>query len=1161
MDSCAPQSGWRKRKCPWRAAWHANTSSNAVDCSMRSLMATVLCVSASLLLARFSGGQEDLFRWTLDKPRMKHWRKRDNCALTHVSRRGGALEWTTTFGEVDVGWASYRPPETLDMSGAGRVSFWVKGDGSGHLLHLKLGHIEAPRQAHYFVNTADRIKLDFTQWRHVTFALENFVPPVGRNPRTDIRQLAFIEFYLTRAGDGSKATVLLDDVRVLRATSEEVEAVGAVWDSYARAFADDPRTDGSNVLPNAGFELDVDVDCRPDLWRGRDWGTGSEVGWDATVAHTGTASARVQCASDAQRGSFSLRPPVGPGTWRFQAWFRTLDMQAEPKRGPVARLIAVDDSGSQCGVFHAYGKPTGGRWRKLEVAFELPAEAERINLNLFNLFASGTVWWDDVSLRFDLAEARRREQQRRLEAERAEDAAGMIEDIAEDVRQLPETTTSKTLKKAVLDWAIEDARASLDAGLGTSAKQVLLDVQAHLTEEMGQRGTPPDELLPPVTHFSSNPYVKGLLGCVHSLLASETLYKKGDEGYDQIENAWHFRRMGNHCYVATWALCYPESPYAGNPKLLTRVLRLMQAIFQNHRNGDFNPGRDAVHGSDANINRFCFVPTFEAYLLLQATYPDLILPSKRAEWLASARVATELQIETYGVRADREPPDCYYPNMDVHYMLMLELAARMFDSERYHKQAERFCQLTAAALYPDGAFAYHGFQNECFTYHKINVAHLARYWQLTGSQLAHDTVVKSRPYYPYNLEPGGVPEYYTDCFWKHYWSDASPIGPEIVAGITGCPHNRRLAEDELRWETPEHYYAIYAATLYRPDIKDETPPDNFLIYDRNIQGPRGRFGRWSFAGTARTFGEGYQGKDTFVGGMVVDEPTRHYPLNAALQVVTSQYRIEPRESKEGESRRWRQCRYLSARERNAVTIAEGFATLTTRYRIQNVAWGGKSTLTQWTGNQQWILTPERLIGLLEIGPLTDQEAYSIHGRIRFGLHRDMERQNDSTFRYGALLCRLHEHNYADVITEKSETFYLDEPYEYRSEEIVLRDEASVETDQQKLLTYDEGTRQFFTLEVLPQWSQMADSVQRFATPEGLRGLEVRSATQCLLLVHNTTDQPLDFERSLSWSQDTVWLHRSGKRTPDAERLEAADGHVRVSIAPHSHVVFQHREES
>ena len=933
-------------------------------------------------------------------------------------------------------------------------------------------------------------------------------------------------------------------------------AAGVGPEEEARQPQDLPQSEDSNVLPNGSFEIDLDTDGQPDSWRSGDWQTGSQIAWDQAAAHSGQASVRIECASGEQRGSFSFRPAVGPGPWVFEAWYRTGPMQAEAKKGPVARLIAVDAEGTQCGVFHAYGEPTDGQWQKLALSFELPSGAEHINLDLFNFFAQGVVWWDDVSLRLDAAEVQRREEHLRAEAERAQEAAALIGELAEAVDRLPETTGEQKLKKAVLLWAVADARASLDAGLGTSAREVLADVQSHLAKDIGRRVEPPKELLPPVADFANNPYAQGVLGRARSVLKSTTRYKKGEEGYQQIENAWTFSSMGNSVYAGAWGLCCPDSPHAADPGLLTGVLRLMQAIFQNHRDGDFNPGREAIYGSDANINRFTFVPTFEAYLLLSATYPDLVLPSKRAEWLAAAKIATEHQIESYGARAQQEPPECYYANMDVHYMLMLELASRIFDSPRYHEEAERFCKLTADVLYPDGAFSYIGWQNECFVYHEINVALLARYWQLTGSELARDTVVKSRPYYPYNVEPGGVPEYYTDCFWKHYWSGASPLGPEIVAGLTGCPQNRRVAKDELRWEQPNGYQAIYAATLYRPDIQDEPLPNNFLIYDRNIEGPRGRFGRWSFAGTGRRFGEGQQGKDTFVGGMVVDEPTRRYPLNAALQVVTNQFRLEPRKPDEGLCRRWRECRYLSQDERNAVTIAGDFAALTTRYRIQNVAWGGKSTLTDWAGNQQWILTPQRLIGLLEIEPLSDQQAYSIHGRIRFGLEKEIQRNDAACFQYGSLVCRLHEHNYADVITEKSETFYIDKPEKYRSTEIVLRDQAGIEAGEQKPLTYAKGTRQFFAVEVLPDWCEPAESVRRIATPEGLRGLEVRADGGWLLLVHNPTDAALVLETALAWAEGPLSLHTSGSHTPAGKPFSASGGRVKLDIPAHSHIVLE-----
>ncbi len=1107
-------------------------------------------------LAAVFAAQQELFRWTLDNPEMKQWRTKENCTLEPSPERGGSLQWTTTFGKFDFGWATWHAPAELDLTEAGTIRFWIKGDGSAHRLTLQLGHAEPGENTAYYINKSDGITLDFTDWREVSFDLAHFIPPVGRAPNADLKQVAFIEFFLTRAGESAEARLLLDDVRVLKATPEQAAALAEYHAIYAKAAQKEPQLDGSNILPNPGFELDLDADRQPDFWRSGDWKTGSNAAWETAAAHDGNRSIRVECANDQQRGSFSFRPPAASGPWVFDAWYRTERMEAEARKGPVARLIAVDDEGKQCAAHHVYGEPTGGQWQPLTLSFELPAGVNHINLDLFNFFAPGVVWWDDVSLRFDTAEVARREERRRLNAEHAAQAAARIDEIAAAVEKLPDATTEQKLKKAVLRWAVEDAQASLAAGLGTSAKNVLADIESLLAKDIGRRVEPPKELLPPVKDFEDNPYAQGLLSRVRSVLKSTARYQKGDEGYKQINNAWTFSSLGNSLYAGTWGLCHPESPHAADPDLLAGVLRLMQAIFQNHRGGDFNPDREAVHGRDPNINRFTFVPTFEAFLLLTATYPDLVLPSKRSEWLDSAKVATEYQIETYGVRAENEPPECYYANMDVHYMLMLELASRMFDSPRYHEEAERFCKLTADMLYPDGAFSYHGFQNECFVYHRINVAHLARYWQLTGSELARDTVVKSRPYYPYNVEPGGVPEYYTDCFWKHYWSGLSPIGPEIVAGMTGCPQNRRLAKEELRWEKPNDYYAIYAATLYRPDIQDEPLPDKHLFYDRNVEGPRGRFGRWSFAGTTRFFGEGQQGKDTFVGGMVVDEPARRYPLNAALQVVTSQFRLEPRKPYEGNCRRWRECRYLSQDERNAVTIAGDFAMLTTRYRIQNVAWGGKSTLTDWAGNQQWILTPHRLVGVLEIEPLSDQRAYSIHGRIRFGLEKEIQRKDNARFQYGSLVCRLHEHNYADIITDKSETFYIDKPEKFRSMEIVLRDPRSIETDEQEPLTYSEGTRQFFTVEVLPEWSTPAESVRRIATPEGLRGLEVHFDGQWLFLAHNPTDTPIPFETTLSWADGTLSLHTSGSHSPAPKPFNATEGKIKLDIPPHGHVVLE-----
>ncbi|MBI5385721.1 MAG: hypothetical protein HZA90_13665 [Verrucomicrobia bacterium] len=533
-----------------------------------------------------------------------------------------------------------------------------------------------------------------------------------------------------------------------------------------------------------------------------------------------------------------------------------------------------------------------------------------------------------------------------------EEAAKALPDLRQQVEALPSEPVEAARKRAVLLWLVEDAEASVAAGLGASAKAVWEDVRAALTGPVaapasaGKTTPPQDETptpgwLPPVVEAKGNPYLEPVFNEARRCREVKQHFPKSEAGYKAIANFWQFSGFGGRTYIMTWAACHPASPLRGDPTLIAQAMRWMQGVFQNHRGGDLNVGRTGGQGNpgrNPNINRFSYVPAFEAYLLLRETWPDLVPPSKRQEWEASARAVTEFQLKSYGGNVDPHGAG-WYPNMDVHYLLLMELASRIFGEPRWHAEAERFLKLIANSLYPDGAFTYIGRQNECFGYHEINVTHLARYWQLTGSRAARDLVLASAPYYPNNVEPGGVPESYTDCFWKHYWTGASPIGPDIVASMLHtfrpkqvelAAQNRRVANVELKWAKPAHYYGIYAATLWR-DFPEAPQRDGYIFYDRDVQGPRGRFGHWSFAGTTRDHGQGAQGKDTFVGAILTSKEEKQFPLDAALQVVTSQFRLQP------DGQRWRACRYLSANEENAVTVAKDFAALTTRYRIQNVA--------------------------------------------------------------------------------------------------------------------------------------------------------------------------------------------------------------------------------
>ena len=760
-----------------------------------------------------------------------------------------------------------------------------------------------------------------------------------------------------------------------------------------------------------------------------------------------------------------------------------------------------------------------------------------------------------------LAEAervRREEQEARQNRTALAEATKTLPVLRQQVETLPAEPAEAARKRAVLLWLVEDAETSVAAGAGTTAKAALDDVRAMFNKPLGAAKTASAALMPAILEAKGNPYLEPVLAEAKRCRDGKQRFPKGEAGYKAVDNFWQFREFGTRTYVMTWAACHPDSPLRGDPVLIAQAMRWMQGVFQNHRDGDLNVGRTGGKGNpgqDQNINRFCFVPTFEAYLLLRETYPDLIPPSKRTEWEASARAVTEFQLKTYGEKVDRHGAG-WYPNMDVHYLLLMELAAHILGEPRWHAEAERFLKLIANSLYPDGAFTYLGRQNECFVYHEINVTHLARYWQLTGSRVARDLVLASGPYYPNNVEPGGVPEYYTDCFWKHYWSSASPIGPDIVASMLHtfqpravelAAQNRRVANVELKWAKPNHYYGLYAATLWR-DFPEAPQRDGYLIYDRDVQGPRGRFGHWSFAGTTRDAGPGAQGRDTFVGAMLTSKEEKKFPLDAALQVVTSQYRLQPG------GPRHSACRYLSANEENAVTVARDFAALTTRYRIQNVSWGGKSTLANWEGQQEWLQTPQRIIGTLSLRPLADEQAYSIHGRVRLGQKLAIEKQADGSFRYGGLRVQLHEQNYADVITEPSENYWQQSPEQFHSTEIVLRDAQSVKSGEKEQKTYAAGTEQFFTVEVSPAGNQPAVQVKRRELPGGLRALEVVADGRWFMVIHNPQNAAATATVAAP-GVEKVFCYQAREEASNPTVLKPLDGRISCRVSPRSHIVL------
>lgn len=1108
------------------------------------LASALICL---LWLGQFAHAQNpvahEAVNWDFEDNSLDGWRCKSNAVMSvgEDEDRGAVLEGKITYGEFDFGWFS-RFIQDTDFSKAWSVELDVRGDGKGGKLDMQLGR-KAPERPVYYRNLRDAVELDFTGWRRVSFRLTNFSGPAGRSRTEDLSQVFFLELFITGGRRTGTTEIAFDNIRVVPPTPEQA----AILDQYAAEagkLGGPPALDGSNLLPNSGFEMDLTGQGRPDFWSASDWGLGSVMTWETDNALAGERSVSVECASKDQRGSWDLPVPLAPGPWVFQGWYRTRDLQADPNKGVDARVTLVDADGRTIREFHAHGEPSE-TWKQTTVRFEAPAQTAAAHVYLFNFFAAGKVWWDDVHLGADTQRIAEIEEETRVNAEALEHARGIFESTTDGVIQLAQRAGDSDdwkLLLAALEWALDDAKLAIDAGLGTQALATLKDIEDYCrrADEILAQAAATPHAQSQAPDLDANPYVANLNQNAAGIAKDTTVYKKGEEGYNQIANAWTFRTLGEQCVVMAWGLLDPRSALRHDPALLKRLLTHYQAITQNHDGGDFNLRREAIYGRDENINRFCISPMMDSLLMLEAEYPWVILPSKREEWLRELRTLVDYQYRTYGPREPLDPvKPRYYPNMDVHHLLIMEWAWRLFGDEKYRDDRDTMLQWLSDALYPMGAWTYIWPQNECYVYHQLNVTFIARYYQVTGDERALEILRRSAGYYPLVHDAEGMTESYTDCSWKHYWSAAAPAGADVIAGMFDDGANKLAALDAAQRGYDKGLAAVYAAPWWR-DIEPAPRRDNWLLYDEDIQGPRGQYGRFSFAGTARITPVGEIGKDTFVGCMISDRTNKLLPLDAALQVATVEARLKP------DGNHWQNARYCSGREEPSVIVAPDFSTLCVKYRITRPAWGHGSSDEPWEGLQQWFLSENRLIGMLTIRAVEDTTCAGVWGRLRFGMNREFEVGEAGMFRYGSLIARIHDSSFASIETAPSETFFLDKPDKFRSREIIMKDAAAVSGDAPPF-SYKAGQQFHFLAEVLPYQSDLADNVKTiregpvfgFTFTEGARGVTV---------LHNESADDATYEAQIGEGQARVFAPRG-----DSAPLAAVNGRATVTIPAKSHV--------
>jgi len=588
-----------------------------------------------------------------------------------------------------------------------------------------------------------------------------------------------------------------------------------------------------------------------------------------------------------------------------------------------------------------------------------------------------------------------------------------LENCTKRVAELPAGSDREKQKKAILVLALQRARYAGEAHLETECRTLLDEASAAIGKPIEDRPEPKlsKTLLPELKTVEGNPYLESLYKWAEEQLADpDRPFRKATEKFSPIDNFGLARQMGGDMCRYFWLAAHPQSRYRGNAELIARLFRRLHAYADAHQ----------IHGHNyrsATNDFFAIGPTAQAMLMTRETYPDLLLPSDEAVWEGLMKQVNAFWMGEYRKVQEGAYRMGRYANRDVAVGNIL-FSCGTYLSDQDALDAARFLMVSQAEnLYPDGAFAYIGTQNECLGYHSAVTGPLTTYYHLSGEEDVLEIVKRSEWYAPLTIEPGNVSDLWTAPSWKHVWIGCGPGGESVVA-LTGNRYGRGILDLQIakRGASP----SPLAAMWYQSGIKAAAPPDNYVIFDRNVLGPRGRFGRFSYAATLRVPNNGEPGNATIMGAMTTreDRETNVTPWEAVLTGIMPRVFVETTpEEKHHKRPDWA---WLTCRDKSGVSAGRDWSALHTRYQLHTYGSSRKGPEVPWEGAQIWLCVRDRLFGLMEIAPQGEQQAFEVGllGRIR---HRGYKALSSDHWALGSLKLAVLEHNFASLRTAETTT--------------------------------------------------------------------------------------------------------------------------------------------
>ncbi len=501
----------------------------------------------------------------------------------------------------------------------------------------------------------------------------------------------------------------------------------------------------------------------------------------------------------------------------------------------------------------------------------------------------------------------------------------------------------------------------------------------------------------------------------------------------QTEPETNGGRAGSEILNAVYAYLAPDSPVAGDTGYRDRLLVLLDYYLGNW-----------AEGQGLGDIGMCW----------ESSYAFALLKHHRPQDLSAERLAIyEAGIQRNNDHILRQNPLLYdtglqanvWLNGDVRLAMSVYHGALALGDTAAADQAYAAVEnVIVKCLLADGGTNYVGFGNEVPTYHDESIRCLIYWWKLTGSPTAKQSLDGTLRYALVANEPSRFSEQSSSIPYKHMYNGLHGAGSSLwKAYLYNDGYNYYFGQPRETATSNELLNCI----LYQPDRLLLTPPDHIgVFFDGNIQGPRGRFhGNWGWIANGRDVqrggperlevitAEGYQGrqcgKTTFVGAYALGSVTNRTSLKGAMDSVLVEFKESPGE--ETDLYRGKKYRYLSQDENTSTITRKNFATLATSYRLSRRTsslatpdWSKGAT--SWIGQQLWVLTAQRVIGLVQIVSTADTTVYGLDARMVFtggrrgilGEYLDLLQPEAGTYAFGELRAKVHAGTFTGPSTEQ-----------------------------------------------------------------------------------------------------------------------------------------------